>query len=105
MTNINSKTESEGNIPTFAESLSQLCRLLVEEIVPNLKRIQENQTDQRQQSEWLTQNIEEFRLEMQQRFAELHAELAASRVQIEDAIVIIREQKAANSEGRKILIN
>jgi len=67
---------------------------MVESIVPSLKSIQENQIEQRQQSEWLSTNMEEFRIEMQQRFAELHAELAATRLQLEDAMVVIREQKA-----------
>ena len=89
-----SELNQESSVAAFADVFGRLCRLMVESIVPSLKSIQENQIEQRQQSEWLSTNMEEFRIEMQQRFAELHAELAATRLQLEDAMVVIREQKA-----------
>jgi hypothetical protein len=98
-------SEPQSGIATIADALGQLYRLMVETIVPNLKAIQENQIEQRQQSDWITHNLEEFRLEMQQRFAELHAELASTRTQLEDAMVVLREQRAAESNGKKILIH
>jgi hypothetical protein len=98
-----SELNPESSIAIFSEALGRLYRLIVESIIPSLKSIQENQVDQRQQSEWLSTNMEEFRMEMQQRFAELHAELAATRMQLEDAMMVIREQKAAS--GHKTLVH
>jgi hypothetical protein len=99
------ETNPDNSVTYLADALARLGTLLTAVIIPNLRTIQENQIEQRQQSEWLATNLEEFRLEMQQRFAELHAELAASRAQIEDAMVVIREHKAVQLQGRKPTIH
>jgi predicted phage gp36 major capsid-like protein len=80
----------------MSEMLSQLHRLLADVILPHLKGIQASQTEQRLQTERLNQNIEEFRAEMQMRFAEIRAEIAACRQDIEDAMVTFRESDAAD---------
>jgi len=71
--------------------LSQLHALLLDVILPNLKGIQASQAEQRAQTERLNQNLEEFRAEMQLRFAEIRAELAACRQEVEDTMVTLRE--------------
>jgi hypothetical protein len=78
--------------------LSQLYHVLVDVILPNLKEIHANQVEQRKQTEELNRGLEEFRGEMQVRFAELRAELAACRTQMEDAIVTLSESEAANAD-------
>ena len=75
----------------MSEMLSQLHVLLVDVILPHLKGIQASQAEQRLQTERLNQNLEEFRAEMQVRFTELRAEIAACRQEIEDAMVTFRE--------------
>jgi hypothetical protein len=95
----------ENSIQSISDALSQLYKMLVESIVPALKSIQENQTDQRQQTEWLTQNLEDFRVEMQAQFALLHAEMASARGQLEDAMAVLNAQKAAASLGIKPTIH
>ncbi len=94
----------ENRIQSISDALTQLYRLLVESIVPSLKSIQDNQTEQRQQSDWLAESIEDFRMEMNTRFAELHAELASCRAQIDDAMAAIRE-KRTQTPGHKTLIH
>lgn len=93
----------ENRIQSISDALTQLYRLLVESIVPSLKSIQDNQTEQRQQSDWLTESIEDFRIEMNTRFAELHAELASCRVQIDEAMAQIREQRAHSPNPKHLI--
>jgi hypothetical protein len=82
----------------MSDMISQLHRLLMDVILPNLNGIQASQAAQRMQTECLNRNLDEFRGEMQVRFAEIHAELAACRVQVEDAMVTLRESEAANAD-------
>jgi predicted phage gp36 major capsid-like protein len=76
------------------EMLSQIHRLLADVILPHLEGIQASQAEQRMQTERLNRNVEEFRAEMQTRFAEIRAEIAACRQEIEDAMVTLRESDA-----------
>ncbi|MFC5865242.1 hypothetical protein ACFPT7_23255 [Acidicapsa dinghuensis] len=71
--------------------LSQIQKVLTGVILPHLKGIQVSQTEQRLETERLNRNFEEFRVEMQTRFAELRSELVACRQELEDAMVTIRE--------------
>jgi hypothetical protein len=73
------------------DMLSQLHTLLLDVVLPHLKGIQASQAEQRQQTARLNQNLEEFRSEMQLRFAEIRAELAACRQEVEDTMVTLRE--------------
>lgn len=75
--------------------LSQIHKLLTGVILPHLKGIQISQTEQRLETERLNRNFEEFRLDMQTRFADLRAELAACRKDLEDVLVTIRESDNA----------
>jgi len=76
---------------------SQLQTLLNDVILPNLKGIHANQVEQRFQSDCLNQDLEDFRAEMQIQFAELRAQLAACRQELEDAMVILRESESVNA--------
>lgn len=78
------------------EVFSQLHTLLVEVILPQLQGIQASQAEQRLQTERLNRNLQEFRTEMQARFAELRAEIAACRQEIEDALITLRDNDAVD---------
>ena len=89
---------------------TQLQTLLLDVVLPNLKGIQASQDEQRFQTDSLNQSLEDFRSEMHLRFAELRAEIAACRQELEDAMVTLRESEAANSadasmNGKKTLIH
>jgi predicted phage gp36 major capsid-like protein len=73
------------------EMLSQLHALLLDVILPHLKAVQASQAEQRVQTDLLNRNLEEFRSEMQLRFAEIRAEIAACRQEVEDTMVTLRE--------------
>ena len=78
--------------------------------MPNLETIQINQAQQRLQTEQLNRTVEEFRAEMRLQFTEIRAELAACRIQVEDAIVTLREAETGEVEnpaltGKKTLIH
>jgi predicted phage gp36 major capsid-like protein len=92
------------------DMLTQLHALLVDVILPHLKGIQASQAEQRVQTERLNQNLEEFRSEMQLRFAEIRAELAACRQEVEDTMVTLRETDLPDDSesivtGKKRLIH
>ena len=83
---------------------ADLLTVLSDVVLPNLNRIQTSQTEQRLETDRLQQNLDAFRAEMQQRFAELHADLAATRAQLELAEKIIRATetaRAAEATGRR----
>jgi predicted phage gp36 major capsid-like protein len=78
--------------------LFHIYALLAERVLPDLKGIQASQAEQRVQTEFLDRTLEEFRADMQLRFAELRADLAACRAQLEDAVVTLRESESANAD-------
>jgi hypothetical protein len=80
----------------MSEMLAKVHALLAEVILPRLQQIQANQEEQKAQSSRLQASMEEFRTEMLLRFIELHAEIAACRSQIEDAMVTLRESETGN---------
>lgn len=69
--------------------LNQLHQLLLTLIVPSLETIQSNQIQQRAHSDALAASLRDFRADMLARFAELHAELAATRAQLDDALATL----------------
>lgn len=71
-----------------------LYAVLIDTILPNLNRVQASQAEQRLQGDQLNRNLEEFRAEMQKRFAELRADLAATRHQFDVAVAALRESEA-----------
>ncbi len=79
--------------------LSHIYQLLMEVILPSLKGIESSQAEQRLQTDRLNQNLEEFRTEMHICFAEIRAEVAACRAQVEDVMVTIRESEAASDSA------
>jgi predicted phage gp36 major capsid-like protein len=90
--------------------LAQVFRLLEDVVMPNLETIQINQAQQRLQTEQLNRTVEEFRAEMRLKFTEIRAELAACRIQVEDAIVTLHEAETGEVEapaftGKKTLIH
>ena len=94
----------------MSEILAQLHALLAEDILPRLQAIQANQEEQKAQASRLHASMEEFRTEIMLRFVELHAELAACRAQVEDAMVTLRESEGGNdvdapSRFKKPLLN
>jgi len=81
----------------MSDMLSQIFRLLVDVVVPNLKEIQAGQAEQRLQTEQLSRSLEDFRAEMLVKFTEIRAEIAASRLQVEDAMVTLREAEISEA--------
>jgi hypothetical protein len=78
--------------------LSQMMTLLTDVIVPQLQSIHASQAEQRLETDRLSRNIEEFSLEMQMRFAALHAEIASCRQELEDTMVTVRERDAIDGD-------
>jgi len=75
----------------MSDMFSQIFALLNNVIVPQLQSILVSQAEQRRETDRLNRSIEEFSLEMQMRFASIHAEIAACRQELEDTMVAIRE--------------
>ncbi len=71
-----------------------IYKVLMETIVPNLNRIQASQAEQRLQTDRLNRHLEGFRLEMETRFADLNAELAATRRALDAAMANLRDSEA-----------
>lgn len=82
----------------MSDLYTQLRTLLTDVILPNLKSIHANQVEQQFQTDCLNKNLEEFQTEMQFRFAELRTELASCRLQLEDAMVTLREREAESAD-------
>jgi hypothetical protein len=80
----------------MSELLSRIFTILTDVIVPQLQSIHASQTEQRVETDRLNRNLEEFRLEMQMRFAAIHADIAACRQELEDTLVTLREKDAAD---------
>jgi ferritin-like protein len=79
------------------EMLSQIFSLLVDRILPHLKSIEASQMEQREHYETISRNLKDLQSEMQIRFAELRAEIAACRMELEDTMVTIRERDAVDA--------
>ena len=94
----------------MSEMLSQIYTLLMHTILPQLQRIEAAQAEQRAHHETVTRNLQDLHSEIQIRFAELRAEVGACRLEIEDAMVVIRERDAveqteASDRRKKRLIH
>jgi hypothetical protein len=94
----------------MTDTLSQLEILLTDVILPNLKGISACQVEQRMEGDRLARMIEDFRSEIQISFAQLRAEIAACRQEVEDAAILLRDGEAASPaepavKGRKTLIH
>ena len=114
LSNRNLRNQENLKVRTYnyaiSDMLSQIFRLLVDVVVPNLKEIQAGQAEQRLQTEQLSRSLEDFRAEMRVKFTEIRAEIAASRLQVEDAMVTLREAETAEAidsvpHGKKTLIH
>lgn len=79
------------------ELLAKIYALLLDVILPNLKLIQASQAEQRTQSNRLTHSLEEFRAQMQVHLAEIRAEIALCRQELEDTMVTLRERDATEA--------
>ena len=77
------------------ELLAKIHALLLDVILPNLKLTQAYQAEQKTQGEFLNDNLEAFRVEMQIHLAEIRAEIALCRQEMEDTMVTLRERDAA----------
>jgi hypothetical protein len=75
----------------MSDTLSRLHALLLDEILPHLNDIEVSQAEQRRETDRLMRTIHDFRAEMQLRFAELRAEIAYCRQEVEDAMVSLRD--------------
>jgi hypothetical protein len=92
------------------EMIAKIGALLVDVILPHLKAIQVSQAEQKAQWEHLIRNLEEFRAEMQIHLAEIRAECALCRQELEDAMVTLcdtnaEEETDAGSRKKKRIIH
>jgi hypothetical protein len=78
----------------MSETLSEIYALLLDRILPQLKSIEAAQAEQREHYDTIHHNMRELHAEIQIRFAELRAEIAACRQELEDTMVTIRERDA-----------
>ncbi len=88
---------------SLIQPLLQLSDLLSDIVLPNLHEIQDSQAEQRVKTDTLNRAIEDFRTEMQVRFAELRAELAACRAELAEALSKVAElsEREAKAAGPK----
>lgn len=80
------------------EIFTEIYSLLLDGVLPNLKSMLISQTEQKIQSEQRTFNFEEFRAVMQVHMAEIRAEIALCRQQLEDILVIVRERSEEDAD-------
>jgi hypothetical protein len=89
----------------MTEMLSEIYELLLDRILPQLKNIEASQAEQRAHYETIHRNMRDLHAEIQIRFAELRAEVAACRQELEDTMVTIRErdsiEEKTSSDRRK----
>jgi len=85
----------------MSDALSQILTLMTDVILPKLESIHSSQMEQQRESDRLHLSLDEFRQEMQIRFAALHAEIAACRQELEDTLVTMRERDAGDGESGK----
>ena len=76
----------------MSEMLSQIYAMLMNRVLPQLKSIEAAQAEQREHYEMIHRNMRDLHAEIQIRFAELRAEVAACRQELEDTMVTIRER-------------
>jgi hypothetical protein len=75
--------------------LPKIDAMLLDAILPNLKSVQANQAELTMQAGRLNRNLEQFRAETQILMAEVRAEMAQCRQELEDTMVTLRESEAA----------
>lgn len=83
----------------MSEMLTSIYTLLMDVIVPHLKAIRVSQAEQKLQSESLSRSLEEFRASMQIHMAEIRAEIALCRQQLEDAMVLLSERESEETDA------
>ena len=81
------------------DAITRLYALLMDVVLPHLKDIQASQAEQRLHAERLHRSVEEFQTEMQLRFAEIRAEIALCRQQLEDVLVTIQDTPEGDADG------
>ena len=77
----------------MSEMLTEIHKLLLDVVLPNLEGIVSSHAEQGYQGEGLNQCLEEFRSEMNIHFAELRSELAAVRLQLEEVMISVSENE------------
>jgi hypothetical protein len=89
----------------MSEILTEIYTLLLDQVLPQLKSIEAAQADQRGHYDTIHRNMLNLHAEIQIRFAELRAEIAACRQELEDTMVTIRERESGeqheSSDRRK----
>jgi hypothetical protein len=81
------------------ETYSKLYALLMKEMLPQLTAMETRQIEQKQQLESMNQAIHELRAEMHLHFAEIRADVALCRQELEDTMVVLRESGAIEEDA------
>jgi hypothetical protein len=82
----------------MSDMLSEIYALLLDRILPQLKSIEASQAEQREHYEMIHRDMRDLHSEIQIRFAELRAEIAACRQELEDTMVTIRERDSLDEK-------
>jgi hypothetical protein len=83
----------------MTESIGKIYALLTDVILPHLDAIQASQAEQKMQYQGLSRNMEEFRAEIHIHLAEIRADVAFCRQELEDTMVVLRETEAADEDA------
>ena len=76
------------------EIVTNLCQLLSEVVVPNLKSVQKSQSEQIVASAELERAIEELGLHMDSQFAQLTAQLTACQAELAATQALLKASQA-----------
>ncbi|WP_263359465.1 hypothetical protein [Acidicapsa ligni] len=82
----------------MSDMCTQLYRLIVDVVLPNLKEIEASLLRQQAQTEQLQESLDQLGLETRMRFAEMRADLTSCRIEVEDALVVLREREAVDPD-------
>jgi hypothetical protein len=84
----------------MTDPILALTQLLSNVVLPNLKTVQVSQMEQIAANDRLEQSIEELRLHLEARFAELGAQLTACRAELAATQALLRAQMQSENSQR-----
>jgi hypothetical protein len=80
----------------MSDPIASLTQLLSDVILPNLKAVQQSQSEQIAANNRLEQAIEELRIHLESQFAQLFAQLTACRAELAATQAILSAVQAKN---------
>jgi len=92
----------------MSDPLESILPLLTDVVLPNIKAVQVNQAEQIAANDRLELAIEDLRVFMASKFAELAAQLTAVRAELavaQAALKMAKAQAELNAPGNKVIIH